>query len=53
MDYTVKRHQETGQNKTKSRAGRLKETRAEDNFIRVANLQDRRLTALNIIARLN
>ena len=54
VDYTVKRHQETGENETKSRAGRPKATtRAEDNFIRVTRLCDRRLTAPNIAAQLN
>ena len=43
-----------GKNKTKSRADRPKATiRAEDNFIRVTNLCDRRLTALNIPVQLN
>ena len=41
-------------NKTKGRAGRPKATtRAEDNFIRVTNLRDRRLTAPNVTAQLN
>ena len=48
------RPQQIGQNKTKSRDSRLKvTTRAEDNFIRVANLRDRRLTAPDIIEQLN
>ena len=53
VDYTVRRHQQTGQNMTESRAGRRKATRAEDNFIRVICLHDRRLTAPNITAQLN
>ena len=53
-DYTVRKHQETGQNKTKSRAWRPKATtKAEENFIRVTSLHDRRLTAPNITASLN
>ena len=51
-NYTVKRHQETGQNKTKSRTVRPKATiRAEDNFIRVTS--DRILTAPNSTTLLN
>ena len=53
-DYTVRRHQEKGQNKTKEMAGKLKATtRAEDIFIRLISLFGRRLTALNITAQLN
>ena len=48
------RQQEIGQNRTKSRAVKPKATtRAEDNFIRVTSLHDRRLTALDITAQLN
>ena len=47
-DNTVSGHQETGENKTKSGAGR-----AEDNFIRVTSLRDRSLTSPNITAQLN
>ena len=54
MDYTVRRNQESGHSKTKSRAGRLKAiARAEENFIRVTSLRDRRLTAPNITSQLN
>ena len=54
MDFTVKRHQKTGQNKTKDRADRPKATpRAEVSFIRVTSLHDRRLTTSNITAQLN
>ena len=45
VDYNVRRHQKIEQNKTKSRAGRPKATRAKDNFIRVTSFCDRRLTA--------
>ena len=51
--WLIKRHQEIGQNKTKSRAGRPKATRTEDNYIRVTSLWDRRLIAPNITAQLN
>ena len=52
--HTIRRTQKTGQNKIKSRAGRLKATTgAEDNFIRIISLCDRRLTAPNITAQLN
>ena len=43
--YTVRRHQEMEQNKTKSMAGTPKATRAEDNVIRVTSLHERRFTA--------
>ena len=33
VDYTVKRHQETGQNKTKTRAGMPKATRAVEKIL--------------------
>ena len=49
----VRRHQEAGHNLTKIRASRPKATRAEDNFKRVINLYDRRLTAPNVTAQLN
>ena len=43
-----------GQNKPKRKASKLKATRrAEDNFIRVTSLHNRRLTAPNIIEQLN
>ena len=54
MGYTVRRLQETGQNKTKSWASRPKLTRrAEDKFIWVTSWRDRRLTAPYITAQLN
>ena len=52
-NYNVWRDQKMGQNKTKSWAGRPKATRAGDNFIRVTNLHNRRLTTSNISAQLN
>ena len=54
-DYTVRRHQETEQNKTKSRAGMLdqKQQQVQDNFIRVTSLYDSWLIASNITAQLS
>ena len=50
MDYNIRRHQETWQNKIKSWAGW---PRAENNFIRVTSLHDWRLSAPNITVQLN
>ena len=48
MLLAVRIHQEMGQNKTKSTAGRPKATRTVVNFIRVTSWPDRKLTAPNI-----
>ena len=54
MDYTLRSHEESGQNKTKSTAGRSNQTKkAEDYFIRVTNLRDRKLSAPIVTAEQN
>ena len=53
VNYSVEKHQKTGQNYTKHWAGRAKARRSDDILIRVANLYNRRLTILTIIAQLN
>ena len=54
VDFTVRRHQEMWQNENKRRAGRPKATAgAEDYFIKITSLHDRRLTTPNITAQLN
>ena len=51
MNYTVRKHQEMGQNKSKSQFSRLKaKASSKDNFI---SLQDRKLTVPNITEQLN
>ena len=47
MVFTIKKHPETGQNKTEPT------TRIEDNFIRVIRLRGRKLTLQNITEKLN